>query len=67
MEEQLSWTTLWVDSTDRLEWPERIKRVFDLPGVTEIESEKSGEVRIGYDPDQITLFQLSAHLRASGL
>jgi len=67
MEQALSWTTLWVDSIDRLDWPERIKQVFDLPGVSELESEKSGEVRVGYDPDQITVFQLSAHLRASGL
>lgn len=67
MEQALSWTTLWVDSIDRLDWPERIKQVFDLPGVSELESEKSGEVRVRYDPDQITVFQLSAHLRASGL
>ncbi len=67
MEQELSWATLWVDSIDRLGWTERIKQVFDLPGVSELESEKSGEVRIGYDPDQITIFQLSAHLRASGL
>jgi len=67
MEQELLWTTLWVDSIDRLDWPERIKQVFDLPGVSEFESEKSGEVRVRYDPDQITVFQLSAHLRASGL
>ena len=67
MEQELLWTTLWVDSIDRLDWPERIKQVFDLPGVSEFESEKSGKVRVRYDPDQITVFQLSAHLRASGL
>ena len=68
MEQQLSWTTLWVDSIDRRDWIERVKQVFDLPGVQELQpNADNGEVRIGYDPSQVTMFQLSAHLRASGL
>jgi len=68
MEKQLSRTTLWVDSIDRRDWVQRVKQVFDLPGVEEFQTNKdNGEVRISYDPSQITMFQLSAHLRASGL
>ena len=68
MEKQPSWTTLWVDSIDRRDWIERVKQIFDLPGVEDLQvNENNGEVRIGYDPSQVTMFQLSAHLRASGL
>jgi hypothetical protein len=68
MEKQLSWTTLWVDSIDRKDWLQRVKQIFDLPGVEELQPNKdNGEVRISYDPSQVTMFQLSAHLRASGL
>jgi len=68
MEKQLSTTTLWVDSTDRRDWVQRVKQVFDLPGVEDVQlNEDNGEVRISYDSSQVTMFQLSAHLRASGL
>ena len=68
MEKQLSWTTLWVDSIDRRDWIERVKQIFDMPGVEELQLNKdNGEVRISYDPSHVTMFQLSAHLRASGL
>ena len=67
-EKQLSRTMLWVDSTDRGDWIERVKQIFDLPGVEELQLNKdNGEVRISYDPSQVTMFQLSAHLRAAGL
>ncbi|HEY53379.1 MAG TPA: hypothetical protein G4N94_07980 [Caldilineae bacterium] len=68
MEKQLSWTTLWVDSIDRRDWIERVKQIFDLPGVKELQvNEDNGEVRVNYDPSHVTMFQLSAHLRAAGL
>lgn len=68
MAHSLSWTTLYVDSIDRRDWLKRINEVFNLPGVDRIvPDQRSGQVRIRYNPDLVTLFQLSAHLRASGL
>lgn len=68
MPQQLTWTTLWVDSTDRRDWLTRIDEVFDLPGVEKIVPDSgSGQVRVRHNPTEVTSFQLSAHLRASGL
>ena len=68
MAQQLLWTTLWVDSTERRDWIERVKHLLMLPGVEQVLPHKSnGQVNIRYDPDQITSFQISAHLRAAGL
>lgn len=68
MAEQLLWTTLWVDSTDRRDWITRVDQAFDLPGVVKIVSDKgNGQVRVRHNPALVTSFQLSSHLRASGL
>ncbi len=68
MAQELIWSTLWVDSTDRSDWQNRVQEAFDLPGVDRVLSdEKSGQVQVRYNPDSVTVFQLSAHLRASGL
>lgn len=67
MAQRMSWTTLWVDSIDRRDWTQRVQEVFSLPGVEKVVPDKSGQVRVHYNPDVVTLFQLSAHLRASGL
>jgi len=64
----LLWCTLWVDSIDRKDWPKRVKEALNLEGVIQVNTEpKNGKVRVRYDPNRITLFQLSAHLRATGL
>lgn len=68
MAHSLLWTTLYVDSLDRRDWVKRVDEVFKLPGVDRIIPDtRSGQVRIRYNPDLVTMFQLSAHLRASGL
>jgi len=68
MAQELLWTTLWVDSIDRKDWLSRVQQVFDLPGVDRVlPDRKSGQVRVRYNPETVTMFQLSAHLRASGL
>ncbi len=68
MAQSLQWTTLYVDSIDRREWPKRVDELFNLPGVDRVVSDqRSGQVRIRYNPEIVTMFQLSAHLRASGL
>ena len=68
MSHSLLWTTLYVDSIDRRDWIKRVDEVFDLPGVDRIiPDQRSGQVRIRYNPEMVTSFQLSAHLRASGL
>ncbi|RME83233.1 MAG: cation transporter [Caldilineae bacterium] len=64
----MQWSTFWVDSTDRPDWLERVKQVFDLPGVAKVLPDpENGQVRVRYNPEEITVFQLSAHLRAAGL
>ena len=68
MSSERYWTTLWVDSIDRRDWVNRVYQVFDMPGVQKVlPDRKNGQVRICYDPENVTVFQLSAHLRASGL
>lgn len=68
MTQNMLWTTLYVDSIDRPEWQKRVQQVFKLSGVDKIISDpRSGQIRIRYNPDVVTSFQLSSHLRASGL
>ena len=68
MAQPMLWTTLWVDSIDRKNWIQRVKEVLSMAGVDQIVADaNSGQVRIRYDPDAVTFFQLSAHLRAAGL
>lgn len=68
MAEQLLWTTVWVDSIDRLDWKRRVDEIFDIPGVEKVVTDaRSGQVRIRYNPAAVTSFQLSSHLRAAGL
>ena len=68
MTQQMLWTTLYVDSIDRRDWIGRVNRALSMPGVAKVISdERSGQVRVYYNPDSVTSFQLSAHLRASGL
>ncbi|MBX7234018.1 MAG: hypothetical protein K1X65_06505 [Caldilineales bacterium] len=68
MAHPLQWTTLYVDSIDRRDWVKRVEEVFALPGVDlVVPDRRSGQVRIRYNPDLVTMFQLSSHLRASGL
>lgn len=62
------WTTLYVDSIDRRDWLQRVRQALSLPGVDKIIPDpESGQVRVRYNPDVITVFQLHAHLRAAGL
>ncbi|NOZ70373.1 MAG: heavy-metal-associated domain-containing protein [Chloroflexi bacterium] len=68
MTQPMLWATLWVDSIDRREWPKRVKQALNLDGVAQINSDlRSGKVRVRYDPNRVTIFQLSAHLRSAGL
>ncbi len=68
MTQESKWATLWVDSTDRADWRQRVHTALALDGVEQIElNEQNGQVRVQYKPQQITVFQLSAHLRAAGL
>ena len=62
------WTTLWVDSIDRPNWMQRVREMFSIPGVDKVLPDaRSGQVRIHHNPDMVTTFQLSSHLRAAGL
>ncbi len=68
MAQSLLWTTLYVDSIDRRDWLQRVRQALSLPGVDKIVPDpRSGQVRVRYNPDAITVFQLHAHLRAAGL
>jgi len=68
MTQQMQWTTLWVDSTDRRNWQQRVRDAFNLPGVEQIvPNAGNGQVRVRYNPSLVTTFQLSTHLRAAGL
>ncbi len=68
MTQQMLWTTLYVDSIDRRDWIARATRALSINGVDKIIPDAhSGQVRVRYNPDTVTSFQLSAHLRASGL
>lgn len=68
MTQPLIWCTLWVDSIDRPNWQKRVAESLRLSGVDKIQTDdRSGQVRIRYNPQVVTLFQLSAHLRSSGL
>ncbi|MCO6452209.1 MAG: hypothetical protein J5I90_15615 [Caldilineales bacterium] len=68
MAEQLLWTTMWVNSIDRLDWKRRVEEVFDIPGVEKVVADdRSGQVRVRYNPEAVTSFQLNSHLRAAGL
>jgi len=68
MTQQMLWTTLYVDSIDRKDWIGRATKALTITGVDKIlPDERSGQVRVRYNPDNVTSFQLSAHLRASGL
>ncbi len=68
MTQEKMWATLWVDSIDRADWRQRAREALSLNGVEQIQvDDNNGKVRIYYDPQNVTMFQLSAHLRAAGL